>query len=363
MFQLSRRAALVALAAVAVFVAPPGTEGSAASSADADAAASDPDVPERLGGSDRFETAATISAAFFDPGVERAYVATGFGFTDALTGGVAANSAPVNGAPLLLTTRESVTAATSAELDRLDPGEIVILGGTAAVGPSVETALAGFTDGDVRRVSGSQRFATAAAISADHFEPDQTGFAFVATGTDFADALAGTPWAGMTPGPMLLVTPDTVPDATRAELERLDVDEINVLGGTGAISESVQAELTSYADNVQRVAGANRFETAVRIAGIVNALLAGDPVEPVGYIATGLEFADALAGGAAVPAVGGPGPGPGPLLLVTRDTVPPSVSAHLGSRDGSPYRDLVVFGGTDAVSAETEQELRDHLDG
>lgn len=355
MSRLSRPAALVVLAALAVLVVAPGAGSQPTTSQDADVAASE--FPDRLGGSDRFETAANISAAFFDPGVDRAYIATGFGFADALTGGVAANDAP-----LLLTTRETVTAATSAELDRLEPGEIVVLGGTAAVGPSVETALADFTDGDVRRLAGSQRFATAAAISADHFDPG-IPHAFVATGMDFADALAGAPWAGLgvNPVPMLLVTRDTVPDATRAELERLDLDSIRVLGGTSAVSEAVETELASYvADDgfgVQRTAGANRFETSVRIAQIVNALLADDPVRPPGYVATGLDFADALAGGAAVGL--GRGPGPGPLLLVTRDTVPDSVRQHLGG----PYRRLVLFGGPDAVSTETEQELHDLNDG
>lgn len=307
-----------------------------------------PEVPDRIGGLDRFETAADISEAFFDPGVDRVYIATGLDFPDALTGGAAGI-----GSPLLLATRDTLPDDTRAELQRLQPGEIVILGGPVAIGDDVESELAGYTDGDVRRLAGHNRFATAAQISADRFEPDQTDHALVATGADFADALAGTPWAGLEQAPILLVASDTVPQETRDELDRLGLQRITVLGGPVAVSDQVEAQLADHADDVQRVAGADRFATSVEVAEAVRGLLGDDRSDPV-YVATGLAFADALAGGAAIGSV--TGPGTGPLLLAARDVVPDTVRGHLQVNDNAS---LTVFGGPAAISHDTEQQLRD----
>ncbi len=92
----------------------------------------------RLAGGDRYATAAAVSAAAFAPGVPVAYVATGAGFPDALAGGPAAAD---QGGPLLLVARDSVPPATAAELGRLRPGRIVVLGGSSVVSDGVAAAL------------------------------------------------------------------------------------------------------------------------------------------------------------------------------------------------------------------------------
>ena len=91
----------------------------------------------RLSGSDRYATAAAISAGW-GPGVPVVYIATGLNFPDALAGAAAAGTL---GAPLLLVTGTTVPAPTAAELARLKPGRIVILGGPGAVSDAVFAAL------------------------------------------------------------------------------------------------------------------------------------------------------------------------------------------------------------------------------
>ena len=91
----------------------------------------------RVSGSDRYATAAAISAGW-GPGVPVVYIATGLNFPDALAGAAAAGTL---GAPLLLVTGTTVPAATAAELARLKPGRIVILGGPGAVSDSVAAAV------------------------------------------------------------------------------------------------------------------------------------------------------------------------------------------------------------------------------
>ena len=196
----------------------------------------------RLAGSDRYGTAAAISAATFQPGVKVAYVATGANFPDALAGAAAAGDGD---APVLLVQSDAIPAATAAELVRLQPGRIVVLGGPSVVSGGVLNALKGYTTGSVSRQSGSDRYGTAAAISAATFDPG-VAVAYVATGANFPDALAGAAAAGSTGGPVLLVEQDAIPDATAAELARLKPGRIVVLGAGGVISDVVKVGLSAY---------------------------------------------------------------------------------------------------------------------
>src|SRR5690606_14549102 len=97
------------------------------------------------------------------------------------------------------------------------------------------------------------------------FDPP-TERVFIANGLNFPDALAGGAVAARDGNPILLVTPGSIPAATRAELERLDPQEIVILGETGAVSAAVATELATYAGDVIRLGGANRYETAIAIS-------------------------------------------------------------------------------------------------
>ncbi|MUN07569.1 cell wall-binding repeat-containing protein [Agromyces luteolus] len=92
----------------------------------------------RVAGPDRYSTSAAVSEANFDPEVPVAFIANGTKFPDALSG---APSAAILGAPVLLTATDSLPNAVVAELKRLRPKEIVILGGTSSVSTAVRAAL------------------------------------------------------------------------------------------------------------------------------------------------------------------------------------------------------------------------------
>ncbi|WP_040424774.1 cell wall-binding repeat-containing protein, partial [Agromyces subbeticus] len=96
--------------------------------------------------------------------------------------------------------------------------------------------------GAVTRLAGSDRYATSVAISKSQFGPG-VPVAFIASGANFPDALAGAPAAGISGGPMLLTDPNALPDTITAELERLQPERIVILGGTGTISADVEALL------------------------------------------------------------------------------------------------------------------------
>ena len=97
---------------------------------------------ERRGGADRSPTSATISSTAYAPGVGQVSVASGRVFADALS---AAPVAGKLGFPVLLVDTDSIPASIDAELKRLKPSRIVIVGGNTSVSASVEAQLAAYT--------------------------------------------------------------------------------------------------------------------------------------------------------------------------------------------------------------------------
>jgi putative cell wall-binding protein len=295
------------------------------------APAPQPQNVSRVAGTDRYATAATLSRESFAPGVPVAFVATGANFPDALAGAAAAGAL---GGPVLLTTPTAVPAATANELARLRPARIVVLGSNGAVSDGVAAALRAYAP--VSRVAGPDRYATAAQVSFTTF-PVNVDVAYVTTGRNFPDALAGGAAAGRDEGPVLLVQPDSIPAATAAELARLRPGRVVVLGSAGVVSDAVASQLWRYSGSVTRLAGADRYATAVRVSQAGYAANAPSVV----YVATGSNFPDGLSGGP--PA----GLAPGPLLLVPSNSLPASVSAELQRLSPS---EVVILGSSGVVS-------------
>jgi putative cell wall-binding protein len=298
----------------------------------------------RVAGPDRYATSARISAATFAPGVPVAYVATGTNFPDALS---AAPAGGVKDGPVLLVSPTAIPAAIGAELTRLTPGRIVILGGSDTVSAGVLSALSSYTNGSVTRLAGPDRYTTSARISAATFAPG-VPVAYVATGTNFPDALSAAPAAGVRQGPVLLVTPTAIPSAIRTELTRLAPRQIVVIGGTDTVSSGVATALRGYtAGSVTRLAGPDRYSTSAKISAATFS-----PGVPVAYVATGANFPDALS---AAPAGGVRN---GPVLLVTPTAIPSAIRTELTRL--AP-RQIVVIGGTDTVSSGVETALNAYL--
>ena len=299
---------------------------------------------ERDAGEDRYATAALVSQRTLAPGVPVVYVATGANYPDALTGGAAA---ALGGGPILLVRPTTVPPATMAEIQRLQPQRIVVLGGPGAVSAAVQDQLTPLAPGGATRLWGADRYETAAAISRSTFG-ESVPVAYVATGANYPDALGGVPAAGVEGGPILLVRPSALPAATRTELERLRPQRIVVLGGSRAVSDVVASQLQAYATSpVERRAGADRYETAVA----VSRASFGPGVGHL-YVATGVDFPDGLSGGPAAAA------GRGPLLLVRGTSLAHAVREEILRL--APQR-VTILGGMSVVSESILAEISDLL--
>lgn len=292
----------------------------------------------RLSGLDRYATGAAVSAATFAPGVPVAYVATGMGFADALSGSAAAGAGR---GPVLLVPPTNIPSAVAAELTRLHPARIVVLGGTGAVSAAVENQLSSFAS--ATRVAGGDRYATSAAISSTAFASGPHPVAYIASGEDFPDALSGGALAaGATGGgPLLLVTRDAIPAAITTELNRLRPSKIVVLGGPGAVGAAVRATLGARAP-VTTLSGADRYATSAAVAD-------GFPAAASSvYIAVGTSYPDGLAAAAAA------GNRNAPVLLVTQHSIP-AVTA--GALTRLQPNSIIVVGGTAAIDNGVQTAL------
>ncbi|MET1051017.1 MAG: cell wall-binding repeat-containing protein [Mycetocola sp.] len=288
----------------------------------------------RFAGSDRFMTGVDISKKSFSPDVPVVYVATGLAFPDALA---AAPAAAAQGGPLLLTNVTSLPASVTAEIVRLKPQKIVVVGGTGAVSASVYNQLKLLAP-SIRRDAGTDRFETSRTIVEKAF-PAGSETAFVATAWNYPDALAASAAAGAINAPVVLVDGKgaAVDAKTKTLLSALKVKKAFVAGGAGAVSAKVEASLKTLfgSANVTRLGGTDRYTTA----SVINK--ASFALSDTAYFANGSGFADALSGAALA------GKNKAPLYTVYPHCVPKLVLAELARLR---VKNVVLLGGAGALN-------------
>jgi putative cell wall-binding protein len=322
---------------------PEGHEGLALSVTLVSAQPVPAEVVRLLGGS-RYETAVRVSEQTHPDGARTVYLTRAFAFADALAAGSAAAG---EGAPLLLAFEGSLPVVTRAEIERLAPDRVVLVGGGAALSQEVAAELSELV-GSVSRLAGTNRYDTAARVAVDAFDNPST--VLLTSGQTYDAALAAVSGAANERAPVLLTRRDGLPQPTRQALGRLAPDRVVVLGGPDVISTVVVQELGELVDDVQRIAGDDLYDSGIEI---VEAFFdAGDA--DVVVLATDLDFHDALVGGPAAAALGAP------MLLTQWNAVPPAVLDMLATLEPELIYVLGTPSGAvadDARAAATPAEL------
>ncbi|HWQ70758.1 MAG TPA: cell wall-binding repeat-containing protein [Desulfitobacteriaceae bacterium] len=192
----------------------------------------------RLGGADRVETnlkiVDTLRASQGTPVV----ITTQNDFPDALSISAVAAS---KGYPILLSDLNSIDQKTLDVINSIKPDQILIIGGTGVVSSDVENLLK-LSGSDVTRISGADRFETSLAVS-NYFKLE-TDSAIIAAGYNFADALAGSSLAAKLKAQILLTDNKDIIKQKQL-LDSTNITNLYILGGTGAVSESVVSDLIS----------------------------------------------------------------------------------------------------------------------
>jgi len=299
----------------------------------------DGSLPSRIAGVDRYQTASYIASVWdWDHDADVVFLATGENYPDALSAAAAAGKL---GAPVLLTPKKSLPSEVKSRLRELDPSKVVILGSTASVSSSVESAVKSIVgSSNVVRLGGSDRYETMRRIVRFAWDdPASSGLipaptVIIATGGNFPDALSAGPAASVDGGAVVLVdgTASSIPAPSLTLISQLSPRQIIIAGGTGTVSTKIEKQLASlYPGMVARVAGSDRFDTSRRL--VARFFTASSGV----FFATGRNFPDALAGAALAGAL------PAPLLVTDKSCVSSATKSlvlSLGASDrvllGSP---------------------------
>lgn len=204
---------------------------------------------KRLAGKDRYETAVLISQETYPSGASTVIVANGQrGVVDALAASPLAHKLQ---GPILLTNGTTLTDETKAELKRLQPAQIVIVGGESSVSSSL---IENRSELETIRLAGVNRYETALAI-ANAVNPTAEKY-IVASGVNPIDALAASSVAIKENRPIVLA------DANQQAIPEVAKDLL-VVGGTASVPDKA---LQGYEGKVLRISGENRYETALKLA-------------------------------------------------------------------------------------------------
>jgi putative cell wall-binding protein/subtilisin family serine protease/uncharacterized protein YjdB len=298
----------------------------------------------RLSGSDRYSTMAQIVSTGFDQIGGTVVLVSGENFPDALT---ASALAGLEAAPIVTTTAEELSPEAEAQIDRLLPSKVIIVGGKSAVSSNVESQVKSLKSSpEVTRLSGSNRQLTGMAV----YEAlgDEAGdVAIVASGSNFADSLSISPYAYAAKAPLFVTDSDG--NLTQEQTEAIEnggFEQVLVLGGEKAVSSQVETDLSSI--GCTRLAGADRYATSVAVASweIAQGMTCDEMA-----VASGANYPDALAGG---PLCGENNS----IMLLTSSSSTDKASELLSENSGSISTGYIL-GGTGAVSDGTAAKIEE----
>ncbi|MUG01718.1 SpoIID/LytB domain-containing protein [Bacillus tequilensis] len=287
---------------------------------------------ERYGGATRFDVANNVaSAGWTNP--TTVVIVNRDAFADALS---ATPLAKKYDAPILLTDADSLTPKTESEIAKLNPDNILIIGGTISVSKNVENTLKKY--GSIDRIGGATRYEVSKNIADRMGNYSQ---AVVATGMVFTDALSIAPYAAMNGYPILLAGDNNIRSDYKIP------SKVTIVGGPLSVSTGVEAALKKKA-TVKRIGGVSRYEVSANIVKELN--MKATKV----FMSNGQTFADALTGSVLAAKQGSP------LLLVESGSLPSPVADVVASKGTQSF---ALLGGSISISDTLKNKLADTFAG
>ena len=227
----------------------------------------------RLWGQTAYDTMQAIlraDDAFPDGSGGTVIVATGEGYWDALS---AAGLAGLSGAPILITERSTLTTQTMAEIARIQPDRILVMGGSSALSDACFDQIKALCPKDTQRIWGQEADDTAVEIYKAGKDWSKT--AIIATSTGYWDALSIAPYAYARHAPIFLTRSSgnsdglVLSDSTLSAIKSGEFDRVIIVGGPYVVSTSVEGQLAGIgipATSIQRLYGEVALDTSAEIA-------------------------------------------------------------------------------------------------
>lgn len=195
----------------------------------------------------------------------------------------------------------------------------------------------------ISTIAGEDRYETAIAAS-NQLTAGSGGTVFLATGENFADALAAGPAAAIEKAPVLLAQRDSVPQGVVNEIQRIAPSRIVVVGSAVSANAAAQAAAAAPPNaRIERVAGGDRIQTAAAI----NAKWF--PNAEKAMVVNGWSYADALSASAAAAAERQP------IVISTANELP---AVSVNSLKSMRARNIMIVGGDAAVSPGVANEMK-----
>ncbi len=293
----------------------------------------------RVKGKTRYETSFAIAdetkAKMGVDKFDNIIIASGTGFADALAGSYLAK---VKAAPILMASGKNDNINNLKlyiQANLAENGTVYILGGTAAVNQQTEDVLNDISGITVKRLKGKTRYETNIEIlkEAEVYDED----ILVATGITFADSLSASA-AGK---PILLVDgKKSLSAIQKIYLDSLSTNNLYIIGGTGAVGENYESELSAYG-NIERVKGKSRYETSVAIA---EKFFANPDYAVIAYAE---NFPDGLCGGPLAMTTNAP-------LILTKTDKQTAAKAYMQTKGISSG---AVLGGASLINDKTAKDI------
>ncbi len=222
----------------------------------------------RLAGAIALDTMEQVVDAANFPSGGTVVLATSEGYWDALT---AAGLAGLTNAPILMTDSAELSSQTANQLTKLRPKTIVVCGGTAAISNDVASQAASAAGGaSLKRCAGAKATDTAVDVFRKTWEItgiEWEDVAFVCTNDGYWDALACAPVSYRLHIPIFLAEGHDELTANTLATIRANYDTVYLVGGTAALSESVESQLKAAGVTVAgRFAGDTAVETSTAVA-------------------------------------------------------------------------------------------------
>lgn len=311
------------------------------------------DVEDSISAADQYRAAAAAADVAFSSQtatVPALVVASAAQWGDQMSGTSLAGAV---GGPVLLTAATSLPASTTAEIKRLKPTRVFVMGSEGTINAAVAKAI-GDLGPKVIRIRGANRYLVAATalstvLAEDKAAKHPASIAYLVTGKGTAEALAVAPILAKTGRPILYVDKDSMPGYVSKALKTGRIKHVIILGPTKNVSKKVDAALKKAHIVVERVGGADSYKTSVSILAHALRLKVGFSWKAAG-VASPASCADALAWASANGFTGSM------VLLTSSKTLDSTVRAN-----AAKWRKQIgkarVYGGSSAVTYGTRKSL------
>lgn len=217
----------------------------------------------RIAGKDRYETAEKIGdeVRLTSNNKNEVILVDGTNFPDVITLSTLANQKRV---PILLTQPKALNSVTNRLLGAWRIDKVTIGGEKTSVSKNVEDTVKTKTKA-VDRIGGATRYETAYKV-ADQVRrlTNNEKDLILVDGTKFPDGITISSLAAKFKAPILLTKPDKLHPVTEAAVGQWRVENLLIGGGYNSVSKNI--EDTIRVKNKERVAGSDRYNTAVEIS-------------------------------------------------------------------------------------------------